>query len=128
MSEERRGIHGSARISGPFRIDHISTNGRRIEVMVKARLGSHSGYITLHSDDFGAGIICDDPAASLLNAEQFQATESETVPAIAAKFSRAMLEAGFGPMYDMNNEVCARTPDDVTTIQFYPHGHVGPYR
>lgn len=122
------GIHGTARISGPFRIDHISTRGCRIEVMVKARLGNYSGYVTLHSDESGAGIYCDDPAALILSAEQFQARESETILAIAARFSRAMLEAGFGPMYDMNNEVCARSPDDVAAIQFYPRGHVGPYR
>jgi len=122
------GIHGTARISGPFRIDHISTRGRRIEVMVKARLGNYSGYVTLHSDDSGAGLYCDDPAASLLSAEQFQALESETVPEIAARFSRAMLEAGLGPMYDMGNEVCANSPDEVAGIKFHPRGHVGPYR
>lgn len=115
-------------ISGPFRIDNVSTKGRRIVITAKARLGNHSGYVTLSTDEAGAGIHCDDPAESLLSAEQFQALESESIPEIAARFSRAMLAAGYGPMYDMNNTICARTPDDVEVIVFYPRGHVGPFR
>lgn len=116
------------RVSGPFRIDDVSTAGRQVFIRAKVGLGKYGGYVTLRSDAAGAGIYCDETGEHLLSVEQFLAGESESIPEIAARFSRAMLAAGLGPMYDMNNDVCARVPEEVDTLKFYPRGHVGPFR
>lgn len=116
------------RLRGPFRIDRIYKTDHRILISVKAVLDGYSGYTTLRTDDQGGGIFCDQLETQLLTTDQFQALKSETIPEIAARFSRAMLTGGLGPMYDMDNKVCAVTPDEVAGIEFYPLGCVGTYR
>lgn len=115
-------------IRGPFRIDCIVRTGHGIVVEAKVNLGNHGGYVLLHSDASGAGITCSNPEQVVLTSHQFRALPSDTIPEIAAKFSRAMIEAGNGPMCDMDNNVCARTSEDVDRVQFLPRGHVGPYK
>ncbi|HJW23479.1 MAG TPA: hypothetical protein VJ576_01165 [Rhodocyclaceae bacterium] len=115
-------------ISGPFRIDSIARTPVGLIIEAKVNLGTHSGYVSLYGDEFGGGVLCANPEQVVLTGHQFRPQPSDSIPEIVAKFSRAMIEAGYGPMFDMENNVCARTAADVANVQFFPRGHVGPYR
>ena len=115
-------------VSGPFRIDDFSLNGKQACARIKAKLGDWSGYVTLCTDSDGAGMACAENGQTILSPEQFTTDPSETPAQASARFAAAMLRAGFSPMFDMNNDICARAPEDLAKVKFEPRGHVGRYR
>ena len=117
-----------------FRIDSITRDAERVWISMKASTDRGGHYFTLVTGKDRRGLYHMEIGGQpedwevFWTKDEFGVRADESPVEIAKRFARAMICKGLGPMLDMENDVAARTIEDVDQVKFETRGHVGRYR